>query len=86
MNFFFNDKLKTFPLFMQAVMFFNHKDGLVRTSVQAITLALYNIPNPEMQSLFTVLPFCQYFANLSCRLRDIWQQIDYTIDQIAQLE
>lgn len=57
-NFFFNDKLKTFPLYSQAMMFFNHKDQLVRTSVQAITLAVFNISNPEMQSLFTVLPFC----------------------------
>lgn len=32
-NFFFNDKLKTFPLYQQAIMFYNHKDQLVRTSV-----------------------------------------------------
>ena len=57
-NFFFSDKLKTFPLYLQAIMFFNHKDQLVRTSIQSITLTLFNINNPEMQSLFTVLPFC----------------------------
>lgn len=57
-NFFFNDKLKTFPLYHQAIMFFNHKEQLVRTSVQSITLTLFNIQNPEMQGLFTVLPFC----------------------------
>ena len=85
-NFFFNDKLKTFPLYSQAIMFFNHKDQLVRTSVQAITLAVFNISNPEMQSLFTVLPFCYYFANVSCRLRDIWFEIDQAIEQISQLE
>jgi protein CLEC16A len=25
-NFFFNDKLKSFPLYSQAIMFYNHKD------------------------------------------------------------
>jgi protein CLEC16A len=57
-NFFFNDKLKTFPLYHQSIMFFNHKDQLVRTSVHSIALTLFNIQNPEMQGLFTVLPFC----------------------------
>lgn len=85
-NFFFNDKLKHFPLLFNAIKFFNHKDQLVRTSVQSITLTLLNIPNPEMQTLFTVLPFCQYYANLSCRLRGIWTQIDTTIEQISELE
>jgi protein CLEC16A len=79
-NFFFNDKLKTFPLYYQAIMFFNHKDQLVRTSVQSIALTLFNIPNPEMQGLFTVLPFCQFFANVVCRLRSIWLQMDHNIE------
>lgn len=79
-NFFFNDKLKQFPLFHQSACFFNHKDQLVRTSVQSIALTLFNIDNPEMQSLFSVLPFCQFYANVACRLRDIWLQIDYTIE------
>jgi protein CLEC16A len=85
-NFFFNDKLKQFPLFLQAICFFNHKEQLVRTSVQSIALTLFNIRNPEMQSLFSVLPFCQFYANVACRLRDIWQQMDFTIEQIASLD
>ena len=85
-NFFFNDKLKTFPLFNQAIMFYNHKDQLVRTSIQSITLTLFNIDNPEMQGMFSVLPFCQFFSNIVCRLREIWMQIDGTIESISQLE
>ena len=42
-NIFFNDKLKTFPLYHQAIIFFNHKDQLVRTSVHSIALTLLNI-------------------------------------------
>ena len=41
-NFFFNDKHKTFPLYHQAVKFYNHKEPMVRTSVRTITLTIYN--------------------------------------------
>lgn len=41
-NFFFNDKFKTFPLYTQAIKFYNHKEPMVRTSVRTITLTVYN--------------------------------------------
>ena len=41
-NFFFNDKFKTFPLYHQAIRFYNHKEPMVRTSVRTITLTIYN--------------------------------------------
>jgi len=33
-NFFFNDRLKTFPLFQVAITLYNSKEQLVRTSVR----------------------------------------------------
>ncbi len=44
-NFFFNDKFKTFPLYHQAIKFYNHKESMVRTSVRTITLTIYNSNN-----------------------------------------
>jgi len=44
-NFFFNDKFKTFPLYHQAIKFYNHKEPMVRTSVRTITLTIYNSKN-----------------------------------------
>lgn len=29
-----------------------------------------------MRELFKGLPYCSYFANLACYLRDFWVQID----------
>ena len=43
-NFFFNDKLKTFPLYEQAIMFFNHKVQLVRKALQDLLEQLVLIP------------------------------------------
>lgn len=41
-NFFFNDKFKTFPLYHQAIKLYNHKESMVRTSVRTITLKIFN--------------------------------------------
>jgi len=41
-NFFFNDKFKTFPLYHQAIQFYNHKEPMIRTSVRTITLTIFN--------------------------------------------
>lgn len=65
-NFFFNDKFKTFPLYHQAIRFYNHKESMVRTSVRTITLKIYSIGNAKMRELFVGLPYCSYFAHLAC--------------------
>ena len=71
-NFFFNDKFKTFPLYHQAIKFYNHKESMVRTSVRTITLTIYSIRNDKMKELFVGLPYCSYFACIACQLRDSW--------------
>lgn len=82
-NFFYNDKLKTFPLYEKAAIFYNHKEQLVRTSVRTITLTIYSIANAEMQELFDLVPHATYNANLACHLRDTWITVDKKIEQIV---
>jgi len=74
-NFFFNDKFKTFPLYHHAIKYYNHKEQMIRTSVRTITLTIYNsknlfndsvVKNPKMKELFVGLPYCGYFACLAC--------------------
>lgn len=48
-NFFFNDKVKTFPLYSQAIKFYNYKDPLVRTSIRTIALTCYSLQSEEMK-------------------------------------
>lgn len=71
-NFFFNDRLQTFPLLSTAMTLYNSRDHLVRTSVRSITLTIYGIKNPDMQGMFHMLPFSAFYANLACHLRDLW--------------
>ena len=47
-NFFFNDRLKTFPLLLAATTLYNSKEQLVRTSVRSITLTIFELENADM--------------------------------------
>ena len=71
-NFFFNDRLLTFPLLQAAMTLYNSRDNLVRTSVRSIILTIYGIENQEMQKMFHMLPFASFYASLACHLRDMW--------------
>ena len=82
-NFFFNDRLQTFPLLSATMTLYSSRDHLVRTSVRSILLQIFAIENPEMQGMFPMLPFCAFYANLACHLRDLWLQIEIKIEQIT---
>ena len=82
-NFFFNDRLQTFPLLQAAITLYNSKEQLVRTSVRSITLTIFGIANNDMQGMFHMLPFAAFYANLACHLRDLWLQIDLKIGEIT---
>ena len=36
-----------------------------------------------MQGLFTVLPFCAFFPNLACHLRELWLSIEVLVEKIT---
>ena len=42
-NFFFNDRIKTFPLYQAAINLYHCKEQLVRTGVRTITLTIFEI-------------------------------------------
>ncbi len=75
-NFFFNDKFRTFPLFHEAVKFYNHSNHMIRTAIRTVTLKIFSIQNPQMQQLFSGLPYCSYFAHLACFLKEHWKRMD----------
>ena len=36
-----------------------------------------------MQQLFTVLPFCSFFPNLACHLRELWTEIEFLSERMT---
>ena len=85
-NFFFNDRLRTFPVFQVAMTLYNSREQLVRTSVRTITLQVFELKNEDMYKLFHVVPFCTFYPNLACHLRELWMSIEKDIDQITPAE
>lgn len=41
-HFFYNEHLRDFPLYTEAIKFFNHTESMVRIAVRTITLNVYN--------------------------------------------
>ena len=82
-NFFFNERLKAFPLFQAALKLYNSREQLVRTSVRSITLSIFELDCPSMHQFLACLPFSAFYANLACHLRDLWIGIETHIEQIT---
>jgi protein CLEC16A len=73
---FYNEKYNNFPLLSQAIRFYNHKEAMVRTTVQNITLSVFRLKDAKVDSYLTNFPFVTYFVNISCYIRDLWIKID----------
>ena len=82
-NFFFNERMKTFPLFQAALKLYNSSEQLVRTSVRSITLSIYELGCPAMHQFLARLPFSAFYANLACHLRDLWICIETHVEQVT---
>ena len=55
LQFFFDRREMRFPLFLEAVKFFNHRDHMVRTTVRTLTLSVCKV-----RLLFFVLFFFSF--------------------------
>jgi len=63
-------------LFAIAIKFYNHGEMMVRNAVRIIALTIFKLNDPSINQILQDLPFCGYFANLSCYLRDKVLDID----------
>ncbi|DBB13964.1 TPA: hypothetical protein ACH3X3_000941 [Trebouxia sp. C0006] len=73
-QFFFSNGL--FPLYTEAVKLINHRDGMVRTAVRTLTLKVYHIRDPAVQSFVISQPANHYFTRLASYVADQCQVLD----------
>mmetsp|Transcript_29357 Transcript_29357/g.39695 ORF Transcript_29357/g.39695 Transcript_29357/m.39695 type:complete len:91 (-) Transcript_29357:393-665(-) len=73
---FFNSRYNHFPLIAVTMKFYNHPEMMVRNAVRIIMLTIFKMNNPQINKLFTDLPFVSFFAHLSCFLRDKITEMD----------
>lgn len=75
-KFFFNELAQQFPLYVEAVRFFAHRDQMVRTTVRTLTLQVYKIQDEAMRKFVLEQSSWAYFKHLACHLRELWSQLD----------
>lgn len=63
-HFFYNEHTNDFPLYTEAIKFFNHPESMVRIAVRTISLNVYNVENESMQQFIRDRTAAPYFSNL----------------------
>ncbi|OXB81783.1 UNVERIFIED_CONTAM: hypothetical protein H355_014980, partial [Colinus virginianus] len=62
--FFLLQHKKDFPLYTEAIKFFNHPESMVRIAVRTITLNVYKVDNQPMRHYIRARTAVPYFSNL----------------------
>ncbi|XP_018901977.2 protein CLEC16A homolog isoform X2 [Bemisia tabaci] len=63
-NFFYNVHTNDFPLYTEAIKFFNHPESMVRIAVRTLTLNVYKVGDKSMLSFIRNKTAAPYFSNL----------------------
>ncbi|XP_043280706.1 protein CLEC16A homolog isoform X2 [Venturia canescens] len=66
-HFFYNEVNKhtnDFPLYTEAIKFFNHSEGMVRIAVRTLTLNVYRVEDASMLAFIRDRTAAPYFSNL----------------------
>ncbi|EAR83388.3 CLEC16A, putative (macronuclear) [Tetrahymena thermophila SB210] len=77
----FNSKYSNFPLIWQTIRFYNHKETMIRTSVQNIVLGVMKIKADQLEKYLQGFPFITFYVNNACFMASQWIQIDNQIHQ-----
>ncbi|XP_037048540.1 protein CLEC16A homolog isoform X1 [Bradysia coprophila] len=63
-HFFYNEHTNDFPLYTEAIKFFNHPESMVRIAVRTISLNVYKVENRSMLQFIRDKTAAPYFSNL----------------------
>ncbi|CAB3372918.1 Hypothetical predicted protein [Cloeon dipterum] len=63
-HFFYNEHTNDFPLYTEAIKFFNHSESMVRIAVRTLTLNVYKVDDKSMLKFIGDRTAAPYFSNL----------------------
>ena len=63
-HFFYNEHLSDFPLYTEAVKFFNHSESMARIAVRTITLNIYRVGSDQVLDFILGRQAVPYFSNV----------------------
>ncbi|KAK7388154.1 hypothetical protein VNO78_22961 [Psophocarpus tetragonolobus] len=58
------DEVISFPLYVEAICFAFHEEGMIRTAVRAVTLNVYHVGDDSVNRYIARTPHKDYFSNL----------------------
>lgn len=63
-HFFYNEHTNDFPLYTEAIKFFNHNESMVRIAVRTLTLNVFKVEDKAMLKFIRDRTAAPYFSNL----------------------
>lgn len=63
-HFFYNEHTNDFPLYTEAIKFFNHSESMVRIAVRTLTLNVFKVDDKAMLKFIRDRTAAPYFSNL----------------------
>ncbi|KNC49222.1 uncharacterized protein AMSG_05210 [Thecamonas trahens ATCC 50062] len=63
-QFFFNVEERTFPLYTEAIRYYNHSESMIAAAVRTLTLQVFRIPNAALRTFLVSPPVAPYFPAL----------------------
>lgn len=63
-HFFYNEHTNDFPLYTEAIKFFNHSESMVRIAVRTLTLNVFKVDDKAMLKFIRDKTAAPYFSNL----------------------
>ncbi|KAL6053147.1 FPL domain-containing protein [Balamuthia mandrillaris] len=75
-QFFFNVLQNDFPLYTEAVKFFNHRESMVRTAVRNLALNVFKVEDEEMRRYVLDKRAAPYFSNMVWFISDQCHTLD----------
>ncbi|UJR15268.1 hypothetical protein I4U23_002222 [Adineta vaga] len=78
-HFFYNERNSDFPLYVEAIKFFNHPETMVRIAVRTLTLNVYKVPDPAMHRFILDCTATEYFSNLVWFVRNHVLDFDHLV-------
>ncbi|KRT83677.1 hypothetical protein AMK59_3484 [Oryctes borbonicus] len=75
-HFFYNEHTNDFPLYTEAIKFFNHPESMVRIAVRTLTLNVYKVEDASMLTFIRDRTAAPYFSNIVWFIGKHIQELD----------
>ncbi|XP_030755269.1 protein CLEC16A homolog isoform X2 [Sitophilus oryzae] len=75
-HFFYNEHTNDFPLYTEAIKFFNHPESMVRIAVRTLTLNVYKVEDSSMLAFIRDRTAAPYFSNIVWFIGKHIQELD----------